>query len=107
MMPVPLSAWLNSRATLCGTPTFLANAGSCAAPAIMRACFGDSLGIGCLPVNQSKTALQLDDARVQFADLLQHIGERRLLVHRCYPSSMVGMTPLRGVAVAVTSPPCS
>src|SRR5215510_2300573 len=44
-MPVRLSAWLNSLATLCGIPIFLAKAGSCAAPAMVRAILGVELGI--------------------------------------------------------------
>src|SRR5215813_14543550 len=44
-MPVLASAWLNSLATVCGTPTRFAKAGLCAAAAIRRACFGDLLGM--------------------------------------------------------------
>ena len=44
-MPVLASAWLNSLATETGTPTFLANFGSWAAPAIILAWEGDLLGM--------------------------------------------------------------
>jgi hypothetical protein len=37
---------LNSLATDMGTPTFLANAGECAAAAIILRCLGDLLGTG-------------------------------------------------------------
>jgi hypothetical protein len=42
---LPLSAWLNSRATLWGMPTRWANAGSCAAAAMNRRCLLEVLGI--------------------------------------------------------------
>src|SRR6266404_2893340 len=45
MVPLPVSARLNSLATLVGMPTFLAKAGLWAAAAIVRACLGDLLGI--------------------------------------------------------------
>src|SRR6266403_1943136 len=50
IVPLPVSARLNSLATLVGIPAFLANAGLCAAAAIVRACFADLLGIGLLLV---------------------------------------------------------
>lgn len=42
---LPLSALLKSVATDCGMPTFFANAGLCAAAAIIRACDFDLLGM--------------------------------------------------------------
>lgn len=47
LMPVPVSALLNSFATLPGMPTFLAKVGEWAAAVIVRAYLGDLLGIWC------------------------------------------------------------
>src|SRR6266436_911771 len=45
MVPLPVSARLNSFATFVGIPTFLAKLGLWAAAAMVRACLGDLLGI--------------------------------------------------------------
>ena len=51
-MPVPLSALLNSLATLIGTPFRFAIEGLCASMAMKRACAGDLLGIDLPLVNR-------------------------------------------------------